>query len=94
MKGGVNIYTYVVLNDDKIVTGISVLSNKVEQPNMVMVENNFERDILGYRYVNGNFIEVEVSKVENHLTLDELFRLETASSLEYLTCMLELNTGI
>lgn len=69
---------------------------------MQAISRNEENGYATTTYTNGSLVKIATSKLEidvskknqEQLSDEELFRLETTTSLEYLTCMVELNTGI
>lgn len=80
LESGEKMIYYAQLNENYICIGISCLSSKVESEKMIAISSN-DTSPLGKKYVDGEFIESEVSGANhdgNALTENEIIMLALA----------------
>lgn len=71
---------YAQINDEGICFAVSSLSGTVDQPNMIQLDS-YDMSVLGKRYADGNWQEVEQPTVEPEPT--QLDRIEEAVQQNY-----------
>lgn len=68
-------YIYAELDENNICKVVSDLSNKVDKPTMIPLET-YDTSLLGKRYNNGEWYEVEQPEPEYEPTEQELINAE------------------
>ena len=83
-------YKYAIINEKGIVVGISYLSGEVDKDNMILLEEDF--DTTGKKYENDRWVEYEEEEKIPEITQQEIINAQIINDLEYLKCMIELNS--
>ena len=90
-------YKYVQLDSNNIVTGISYLSDNVEYPHMILLEEEVEIQLGStYNLQTGEFIAPVISvptPIDTQPTLEEM-QAQTLLNTELLLIYKELETGV